>query len=1157
MRLRRLELTRYGMFEDFLLDFQQPDQGESDIHIIFGPNESGKTTAFHAFLDFLFGFPRSSRFAFRHGPKMQVSATLETDDRLLRLTRLKRMKDNLLNEDSFPIDPEMLDTALSGLRREAWTTMFSLDEDSLQKGAEDILSAKGDLGRLLFQGASGLLELNSTLETLQGKAETIYKPRARKTQLKGLEARFKAISGELKAIDTDASTYKKLSKVLKDAREAEGEADRRRREIAFARKQVERRISAIPMLQELRQKRHQIARLADFPEVPDEWQQKVELLRSDFQRHEARKREAEERIASISESLRQIPEGTELREFRTEAESLRQSAAESLASMRDLPKRIEQRTRIEEGIKGSLFAIGAPVDADPGDYVLPEPAIAELARLTSRYAEIELKMRAAKEELDDILEAVRSASRETSSEPKVNADAEELEAIVTGMRLEELMADRKEAEILVTNAKGQLEQALRGVRPWHGDPSDIRKQVPPTRNLSTQWRDTQRRLDETDIKLADQLNEVKVELRRLDSEINQMTTSEGLVSDEQARKSRVERDNAWACHEAELSRETAELFKQALDRDDAIVAARIQQTDRISDLRHKLRERSGREGARSGLQRAIIDTSQKKDALKAEAGEHLLALGLPASFSLLDLPDWLERRDRAEKAFSVMCRATLKLESFDKVIEQQRLALIDEMKGRGLAGFDDSVPIDQVRHLAVKAAQTARQGRMERESREKERVRTRENLERRRRVLDQLQRERDAWDLQWRRACNRPWLSGRSPTEIGALLDELRQVRTNYVRLEDLSDRITKMEALVNRSKAQITRLAATMGMTPDRDPIAYYEILTGKIEEAEKHYRSQQQSERSLGYEKRKRRDADAELVQCMQRIKEMGLRFSPQRRVRDIAQLADAVSYAIQKKELLKTVALLETQIVSLFKARSIDAIESELDAVDPAELDSRLLTCTTEEKRAGEDHRSMIEARIIAEKELESVGGDAAAAVLDQKRRTVQLEVGELVKTYCRLRFGVLAAHRAMVKYREIHRNEMLESASRFFAAMTGGHYSKLETEIGGTSESLLARRESDKMACSIDALSRGTGIQLFLALRLAGYQGFCKSSNPLPLVADDIMQSFDDERSRATFRLLKDISRLGQIIYFTHHEHVVELAEEACEGSIHRHTLPSVH
>ena len=53
MRIARLDLTRYGRFSDYQLDFGAAPLGGSDFHIVYGLNETGKSTA-------AAGDPRSS-----------------------------------------------------------------------------------------------------------------------------------------------------------------------------------------------------------------------------------------------------------------------------------------------------------------------------------------------------------------------------------------------------------------------------------------------------------------------------------------------------------------------------------------------------------------------------------------------------------------------------------------------------------------------------------------------------------------------------------------------------------------------------------------------------------------------------------------------------------------------------------------------------------------------------------------------------------------------------------------------------------------------------------------------------------------------------------------------------------------------------------------
>ncbi|NNF47682.1 MAG: hypothetical protein HKN69_13025, partial [Desulfofustis sp.] len=58
-----------------------------------------------------------------------------------------------------------------------------------------------------------------------------------------------------------------------------------------------------------------------------------------------------------------------------------------------------------------------------------------------------------------------------------------------------------------------------------------------------------------------------------------------------------------------------------------------------------------------------------------------------------------------------------------------------------------------------------------------------------------------------------------------------------------------------------------------------------------------------------------------------------------------------------------------------------------------------------------------------------------------------------------------------------------------------------------------------------------------------------------IVDDILINFDDDRSRAALSALSGLSRQNQVILFTHHQKIVELAETVGNTSeIIIHRLP---
>ena len=81
-----------------------------------------------------------------------------------------------------------------------------------------------------------------------------------------------------------------------------------------------------------------------------------------------------------------------------------------------------------------------------------------------------------------------------------------------------------------------------------------------------------------------------------------------------------------------------------------------------------------------------------------------------------------------------------------------------------------------------------------------------------------------------------------------------------------------------------------------------------------------------------------------------------------------------------------------------------------------------------------------------------------------------------------------------------------------------------------------------------LSEGTRDQLYLALRLVALREHCAAAAPLPFIADDVLQTFDDGRATAALRALVALSAHMQVIVLTHHRHVADLAEGLAPGCV---------
>ena len=82
-----------------------------------------------------------------------------------------------------------------------------------------------------------------------------------------------------------------------------------------------------------------------------------------------------------------------------------------------------------------------------------------------------------------------------------------------------------------------------------------------------------------------------------------------------------------------------------------------------------------------------------------------------------------------------------------------------------------------------------------------------------------------------------------------------------------------------------------------------------------------------------------------------------------------------------------------------------------------------------------------------------------------------------------------------------------------------------------------------------MSEGTTDQLFLALRLAAVEQSVAAGVHLPFLADDLFFNFDDDRSEASFRVLAELARSTQALFFTHHPHLPSTARSVVGADNH--------
>ena len=113
---------------------------------------------------------------------------------------------------------------LGGLSLEDYRSLLCLDDETIEKGGNDIANARGDIGRLLFSAAAGVADLNAVLEQAREEADNLYRKRASTTRGAKLKLKLGEIERQIREMDVNASAWHKLKESLRAVEEGEAKA---------------------------------------------------------------------------------------------------------------------------------------------------------------------------------------------------------------------------------------------------------------------------------------------------------------------------------------------------------------------------------------------------------------------------------------------------------------------------------------------------------------------------------------------------------------------------------------------------------------------------------------------------------------------------------------------------------------------------------------------------------------------------------------------------------------------------------------------------------------------------------------------------------------------------------------------------------------------
>ena len=425
--------------------------------------------------------------------------------------------------------------------------------------------------------------------------------------------------------------------------------------------------------------------------------------------------------------------------------------------------------------------------------------------------------------------------------------------------------------------------------------------------------------------------------------------------------------------------------------------------------------------------------------------------------------------------------------------------------------------------------------------------------------LKEAQEEATQWEVDWAAEMQRLGLEDDAMpvqaqsvlTNIGRLFQKHESIDKIRIRLEDIDRDARQFEQQVSELTHRIAPdLAGTSPFTGDSAKETVGKLAT-RLREAESSAKEQTSLQERRNEQQRKLDQASAKMAEVSASLDEM----CRQAECQAYESLAKVANQSIRHQELRKLVRDFEQEILRQSGGEELQAflqvVEQEaanIDSIEPRidELESEIEQLTLERD-------DFLRTVVQEETELQKMDGNALAAEKAAKCESIASRLENQLHELAVLRVASACLHAGIEQHRKKNEGPLLRRASEIFQQITLGGFERLRADFNDRGKPVLVGIRGAEIEGATEGASRGDSVeivgmsdgtrdQLYLALRLASLETWLDHHEPIPFIVDDLLIHFDDQRAAATLQVLAQLSRRTQVLFFTHHSHLVALARE---------------
>jgi uncharacterized protein YhaN len=292
----------------------------------------------------------------------------------------------------------------------------------------------------------------------------------------------------------------------------------------------------------------------------------------------------------------------------------------------------------------------------------------------------------------------------------------------------------------------------------------------------------------------------------------------------------------------------------------------------------------------------------------------------------------------------------------------------------------------------------------------------------------------------------------------------------------------------------------------------------------------------RELSQQRRKRRQA-ARQVQLL-RLRRMTLFAKGGASHR--AEFLERAGWVRRRTECEGLLATAEEELRAAGESEpDLAIVEDDLVQFNEDENRERIDVLASELDQIERDLHAAFEELGSVKQSLKALESNCEASRLRFEASQTQYELKRTAEEWLGLALARKALDRVRSNFERNCQPAALASASRYLERLTRGRYRNIWTPLG---QRELRIDDERGQTLTVDKLSGGTREQLFLAVRMAAVRQLAQQGIELPMVFDDVLVNFDQQRTEAAVETLLEFSQQNQqVLFFTCHLHLAHLFE----------------